>query len=87
MILALLAPNFMPSFGKIVGAVFEICRHARANTRTDGAYFIDPFDFQSGPRGKAYWSPESHKAKQMTLAFLTLAFLVVIREWSLFRIN
>ena len=32
---ALLSPNFMPSFGKIVGAVFEICRDARTYVRTD----------------------------------------------------
>ena len=43
---ALLSPNFMPSFGKIVGAFFEICRDVRTYVRTyvctDGAYFIDP---------------------------------------------
>ena len=31
---ALLVPNFMPSFRKIIGAFFEICPYARTN----GAY-------------------------------------------------
>ena len=48
MFLALLSPNFMPSFGKIVGAVFEICRYARTHARTDGGYFTAPFGFQPG---------------------------------------
>ena len=45
---ALLSPNFMPSFEKIVGAVFEICRSARTDGLTHGGYFTAPFGFQPG---------------------------------------
>ena len=33
---ALLSPNFIPNFKKIIGAVFEICRSGRTDIRTDG---------------------------------------------------
>ena len=58
---ALLSPNSMASFRKIVGAFFEICCHvrtyARTYARTDGAYFIDPRFSNWGPTSMGKWSP------------------------------
>ena len=48
---ALLSPNFMPSFGKIVGAVFEICRYVRTHPRTHKSDLIGPSVFNRGPIG------------------------------------
>jgi hypothetical protein len=65
---ALLSPNFMPSFGKIVGADFEICRypqtHGRTYGRTHGGYLlIDPrFGNRRPTSTEVKWSPESEKA-------------------------
>jgi hypothetical protein len=54
---ALLSPNFLPSFGKIVGANFELCRHSRTDAstdaRTDGGYLVDPFGLQ--PKNSQGW--------------------------------
>ena len=54
MFLALLSPNFMPSFGKIVGADLEIARsertYVRTYVRTHGGYFTAPFGFQPGTK-------------------------------------
>ena len=51
--LQFLTPNFIPNFGKILGAVFEICRsgrtHARTYVRTDGGDIIGPAVFNLGP--------------------------------------
>ena len=49
----LLSPNFIPNFGKILGAVLEICRYGRTDTRmhgrtygrTDGGGIIGPAVF------------------------------------------
>ena len=38
--------NFTPHFGKILGAVFEIC----CDGRTDKPGFIDPPVFNQGPK-------------------------------------
>jgi hypothetical protein len=49
---ALLSPNLMPSFGKIVGVVFDICRHVRTHGRTyarKGAILQLPSVFNRGP--------------------------------------
>ena len=47
--LFLLSPNFIPNFGKIRGAVLEICRYARTDARTDGGDIIGPAVFNLGP--------------------------------------
>ena len=46
----LLSPNFIPNFGKILGAVFEICRDVRMDGRTDGTDSIGPAVFNLGPK-------------------------------------
>ena len=51
MFLTFFTPNFMSSFGKIVGAVSEISCDARtAHARTDRPHFIGPFSFQLGTK-------------------------------------
>ena len=52
----LLTPNFITNFGKILGAVFEICRYARTDGRTHETDSIGPAVFNLGPikSGKAY---------------------------------
>ena len=48
----LFSPNFIPNFKKILGAVFEICRYARTDGRTDartsGTDIIGPAVFNRG---------------------------------------
>ena len=46
----LLSPNFIPNFGKILGAVFEICRDVRTHVRTHGTDSIGPFGFKPGTK-------------------------------------
>ena len=46
--LFLLSPNFIPNFGKIRGAVLEICRYARTDARTDGGDIIGLAVFNLG---------------------------------------
>ena len=49
MFLIFLTPNFIPNFGKILGAVSEICRSVRTYGRTDGGDIIGPAVFNLGP--------------------------------------
>ena len=45
--------DFMPNFGKILGAVFEICRYARMYARTDGReWYYRTCGFQPGTNKK-----------------------------------
>jgi hypothetical protein len=52
--LTFFTPNFMPSFGKILGAVSEIIRNgrmdARMHGRTDKPDYIGSFGFQPGTK-------------------------------------
>ena len=46
--LTFLTPNFVPSFGKILGAVSEIIRNRHTHKRTHKPDFIGPFRFSTG---------------------------------------
>jgi hypothetical protein len=52
-VFGLIEPHLHAKFRK-KGAVFEICRYARTDVRTDarthGAYLIDPFGLQPGTK-------------------------------------
>ena len=66
--LTLFTPNFVPSFGKILGAVSEIirvgCTDARTDGRTDNTDIIGSSRFstvnQKVNHDKNQWAPEGH---------------------------
>ena len=66
--LTFLTPNFVPGFGKILGAVSEIIRDTQTDKRMDNTDFIGPFRFSTGHQknktAPPYLPPSHYKVKK-----------------------